>query len=52
MLYINSNLNQSFRSGIFESDTCDGINYDHAMLLVGYGQEEQTGKKYWIIKNR
>ncbi|XP_060081343.1 dipeptidyl peptidase 1-like [Ylistrum balloti] len=24
---------------------------NHAVLLVGYGQVEETGEKYWIVKN-
>ena len=24
---------------------------NHAVLLVGYGVEEVTGEKYWIVKN-
>ena len=24
---------------------------NHAVLLVGYGQDETSGEDYWIIKN-
>ena len=24
---------------------------NHAVLLIGYGQDETTGEKYWIVKN-
>lgn len=24
---------------------------NHAVLLVGYGADEATGEKYWIVKN-
>ncbi|KAF2343526.1 Peptidase C1A papain C-terminal, partial [Trinorchestia longiramus] len=24
---------------------------NHAVVLVGYGEDEETGMKYWIVKN-
>ena len=24
---------------------------NHAVLLVGYGEDQTTGEEYWIIKN-
>ena len=38
---------QFYKSGVF-SGRC-GTNLDHAILLVGYGEED--GIKYWKIKN-
>ncbi|KAJ3670641.1 hypothetical protein LUZ60_008067 [Juncus effusus] len=34
--------------GIFEGPC--GIDFDHAVVLIGYGQDK-AGKKYWIAKN-
>lgn len=39
---------QFYKSGIADPRRCT-TTLDHAVLLVGYGEE--GGKKYWIIKN-
>ena len=44
----------AYEGGIFHSKTC-GQNANHAMLIVGYGQEidQKSGKvtRYWIARN-
>lgn len=41
---------QSYRTGVyFDSECTSDIN--HAVLLVGYGTDEKTGEKYWLVKN-
>ena len=39
----------SFRSGIFNDDSCDPEGLNHSVAVVGYGTE--NGTDYWIIKN-
>jgi len=41
---------QFYSNGIYREDRCSSTKLDHAMLLVGYG-EEDDGRKYWLIKN-
>ena len=41
---------QQYRGGIFDSAAC-GTRLDHAVLVVGYGTDQATGKEYWIMKN-
>ncbi|PIN23306.1 Cysteine proteinase Cathepsin L [Handroanthus impetiginosus] len=40
---------QQYKSGIF-SESC-GTNLNHAVTFVGYGVDEGTGTKYWLVKN-
>ena len=36
--------------GVFENDDCDH-EYNHAVLITGWGIDEDSGLEYWIIKN-
>ncbi|TVU16456.1 hypothetical protein EJB05_40022 [Eragrostis curvula] len=40
---------QSYESGVF-SGPC-GYKPNHIVAIVGYGTDDATGKKYWIVKN-
>ncbi|NP_001080511.1 cathepsin C L homeolog precursor [Xenopus laevis] len=45
-----------YRSGVYHhTGLQDKFNpfqlTNHAVLLVGYGTDQQTGEKYWIVKN-
>lgn len=40
---------QSYKSGILDFDC--GTNIDHAVLLVGYGYDDELESEYWIVKN-
>ncbi|KAK7099382.1 procathepsin L-like [Littorina saxatilis] len=40
---------QFYQAGVYEDSRC-GHTLDHALQLVGYGQDAQ-GKPYWILKN-
>jgi len=39
----------SYRKGIFDGP-CDGDS-NHAVLVVGYGYDKPSDKRYWIVKN-
>jgi hypothetical protein len=39
-----------YESGIFDNCNQNQPDIDHAVVLVGYG-EESNGSKYWIIRN-
>lgn len=40
---------QFYESGVFSGEC--GTALDHAVLLVGYGHDEETGLNYWKVKN-
>lgn len=49
---LNAQMLQYYIGGIFYPKwpfTCDPKLLNHAVLLVGYGEEK--GKKYWVVKN-
>lgn len=39
-----------YASGVFDPDSC-GTQLNHAVLIVGHGYDERTGKPYWRVKN-
>ena len=43
---------QFYSGGIYDDSNCRTNSLNHAMLLVGYGTDSDTGYKYWILKNR
>ena len=43
---------QFYSGGIYDDSNCRTNSLNHAMLLVGYGTDADTGFKYWILKNR
>ena len=42
-----------YSSGVYSSKNCGTTTKDvnHAVLAVGYGHDEASGKDYWIVKN-
>lgn len=42
---------QYYTSGIYYDLECSKSNLNHAVLIVGYGTDTDTGMDYWIIKN-
>ncbi|KAL1785240.1 cathepsin L1-like [Sigmodon hispidus] len=41
---------QFYKDGLYYEADCSSSNLDHAVLVVGYG-EESDGRKYWLVKN-
>ena len=41
---------QTYHSGVLDSSRC-GTNLDHAVLVVGFGNDAATGLDYWLVKN-
>lgn len=43
---------QFYSEGVYDDSSCRTNSLNHAMLLVGYGVDTDTGYDYWILKNR
>ena len=41
-----------YSGGVYDDCTCRSNSLNHAMLLVGYGVDAETGYDYWVLKNR
>ncbi|KAL5007059.1 hypothetical protein ScPMuIL_015865 [Solemya velum] len=50
---LNAALLQFYHSGIFDPPICDPQDLDHAVLLVGFGQEKSVfgTRDFWKVKN-
>jgi cathepsin L len=42
---------QLYSGGIYEDDSCTFWESSHSVLTVGYGNDADSGKDYWIVKN-
>jgi len=40
---------QFYKEGVYYDPDCDSFRMNHAILVVGYGEE--NGENYWIVKN-
>eukprot|EP00889_Picochlorum_renovo_P001302 jgi/Picre1/28332/NNA_003738.t1 len=42
-----------YTKGVYSNSKCqmDPTKLSHAVILSGYGVDEATGKKYWLVKN-
>ena len=41
-------------TGVYDEPECRNgrFDLDHAVLVVGYGTDEDSGEDYWLVKNR
>jgi len=50
-IVVDANWPQSYNGGVFRDCTYgEDVTFDHAVQLVGYGENEEEGK-YWIVRN-
>lgn len=40
----------NYHSGVLQFEDC-GSDLNHAVLLVGYGTDEETGIPFWLVRN-
>ena len=50
---LNANPLQTYTGGVLDLTTarCNPSGMNHAVLLVGYGNDTKTGLDYWLVKN-
>merc|ERR1711970_926864 len=42
---------QFYKTGVYYEKACDQDKMEHAVLVVGYGNDILSGHDYWIVKN-
>ncbi|XP_071956336.1 procathepsin L-like [Antedon mediterranea] len=42
---------QLYHQGVYSEPGCSSTRLDHGVLAVGYGEDGESGKSYWLIKN-
>jgi len=42
---------QFYSAGVYDEPECSSDELDHGVLVVGYGTDEATNKRYWLVKN-
>jgi len=42
---------QFYSQGVYNEPECDEENLDHGVLVVGYGTDQVSGHRYWLVKN-
>lgn len=40
-----------YHGGIFDDDKHETRDIDHAVVLEGYGTDQETGQDYWLVRN-
>ena len=41
----------TYGQGIFDDDQYETRDVDHAVVLEGYGTDQETGQDYWLVRN-
>ncbi|CAO1340708.1 unnamed protein product [Diamesa tonsa] len=42
---------QAYHGDVYYEPACDPTKLNHAVLVVGYGTDEETKQDYWLVKN-
>jgi cathepsin L len=41
----------NYQSGVFNGCNQENPDVNHAVVLMGYGVDEESGEKYWLVRN-
>ena len=48
--FSNITLSHFVAPGVYDEPECSETDLDHAVNLVGYGTDPESGKDYWLVK--
>jgi hypothetical protein len=49
---INGTAIRNYKGGIITDEKYANMGHSHGVSIIGWGMNEENGKKHWIVRNR